>query len=293
MQSLLDPSVIYADLSRDVVEHDVDVVSDLWTMDDRDVYRGSRDTQYVHANVYWLYSDELERTGLVEHSLTDHADFRILWFHDTPFATFFQEEWTLTESLWSVLPRTTVEKFLSDDCTTPERILSACLQGPSRIITLSHALCPPTVYSCSKCGLKSLRPISCGDTTAPLDFPDKTKIVFVDDELYVCRPPSSSRVWDHLGFRSQKAEPPDAEPALQVQEQRQPEVHSETPAPPPLADPRPPEPSQSESQRQQAHLPTPPAQTSELRSSGPEPTPEHTRSSMSLRSPGPKRRYSG
>ena len=39
MQSILDPKVIYTDLSRDIVEHDVDVVSDLWNMDGRDVYR--------------------------------------------------------------------------------------------------------------------------------------------------------------------------------------------------------------------------------------------------------------
>jgi hypothetical protein len=92
MQSVLDPTVLYTDHSRDVVEHDVDVVSDLWTMDDRDVYRGSRDTSYSHANVYWLYTEDLERTGLVEHSLSDHADFRILWFNENPFAMLLQEE---------------------------------------------------------------------------------------------------------------------------------------------------------------------------------------------------------
>jgi len=194
MQSVLDPSVIYTDLSRDVVEHDVDVVSDLWTMDDRDVYRGSRDTYYTHANVYWLYTEELERTGLVEHSLTDHADFRVLWFNENPFAMLLQEEWMTGDSLWSVLPRTTVEFFLAKDWTTPRQILNACLGGSTRILTFHDVLHPPTVHSCSVCGLKSLTALQCGDGQTPLDFPSKAKIVFIDADLYVCDPPSGSRV---------------------------------------------------------------------------------------------------
>ena len=72
MNSILDPNVVYEDISADVTEHDIDVVSDLWNMDGRDVYRGSRDPRYTHANVYWLYSEELTRVGLIEHSLTNH-----------------------------------------------------------------------------------------------------------------------------------------------------------------------------------------------------------------------------
>ena len=144
MQSILDPRLLYTDISRDVVEHDVDVVSDLWTMDGRDVYRGSRDTQYSHANVYWLYTEELERTGLVEHLLTDHADFRILWFHDTPFGTLLQEEgWTSEYSVWSVLPQATVERFMAEDWTTPAKLLNACLYGDSRILTVDTVLSRP------------------------------------------------------------------------------------------------------------------------------------------------------
>jgi len=73
MQSVLDPSVIYTNISRDIVEQDIDVVSDLWTMDDRDVYRGTRDETFTHANVYWLYDEDFSRVGLVEHSLSDHS----------------------------------------------------------------------------------------------------------------------------------------------------------------------------------------------------------------------------
>ena len=136
MQSILDPAIVY-EVSRDVCEHDVDVVSDLWTMDDRNVYRGSRDTQYSHANVYWLYDEDLTRVGLIEHSLKDHADFRMLWFHETPFATFLQEDnWTQDQTIWTVLSPPAVERFLAEDWTTPETLLEACLHGDTRIVTL-------------------------------------------------------------------------------------------------------------------------------------------------------------
>lgn len=200
MQSILDPRTIYADLSRDVSEHDVDVVSDLWSMDGRDVYRGSRDRQYSHANVYWLYSEDLERVGLVEHSLTDNADFRILWFYDDPFSTFFQEEWTVADSLWSVLPRTTVERWITEEQTATDQILGGCLYGDSRIVSLEHVLRPPIVHSCTDCGLRSLKKVDCQDAQSTLDFPDKSKILFIDDDLYVCQPPADSKVWGLLGF---------------------------------------------------------------------------------------------
>ena len=293
MQSILDPRVLYTDISRDVVEHDVDVVSDLWTMDGRDVYRGSRDTQYSHANVYWLYTEELERTGLVEHSLTDHADFRILWFHDTPFGTLLQEEgWTSEYSVWSVLPQATVERFMAEDWTTPAKLLNACLYGDSRILTVDTVLSRPVVHGCEECGLKSLSTLKCGTQRSTLDIPDKTKILFIDDDLYVCEPPSSSRVWELLGFTSPKAEPRDDEPALPEPEQA-PEQHLATPESPPAPAPRDP-PQQSESPLQPAYPPQqpPPAQTSEPPSRAAGPTPERTRFATSRQTPGRTRRYS-
>ena len=92
MESDLVPGVFYTDTGRDITEHDLDIVSDLWTIDGHEVYRGSRDPQYTHANVYWLYSEDLDRVGLSEHSLTDQADFRVLWFRDTEFGTYLQED---------------------------------------------------------------------------------------------------------------------------------------------------------------------------------------------------------
>ena len=53
MFSAIDRKVVYP-VSTDITEHDIDVVSDLWTMDGREVYRGRRDPTYTHANVYGL-----------------------------------------------------------------------------------------------------------------------------------------------------------------------------------------------------------------------------------------------
>lgn len=289
MQSILDPNVLYTDLSRDIVEHDVDVVSDLWNMDERDVYRGSRDIQYTHANVYWLYDEDLTRVGLVEHSLSNHADFRILWFHDNPFATLLQEEWTSEQSLWSVLPLATTERFFAEGWVTPETVLEPCLYGECRIVTVATLLNPPNVHACSKCGIKSLNTFTCEDTVFRISFPDKEKIVFIDDDLYVCEPPAGSRVWELLGFRLQ---PPDDEPALQVPVQVTEPTDSpaQTPAPPEPA-PQPEEPVPPE-EHPQAH-PQPQPQRAEQPTLETGQTPERTRSSTSLQSPGPKRRYSG
>ena len=59
MYSILAPEFVYTDISPDITETDIDVVSDLWVMDGREVYRGGRDPRYTHANVYWLYDQYL------------------------------------------------------------------------------------------------------------------------------------------------------------------------------------------------------------------------------------------
>lgn len=295
MQSILNPAILY-EVSRDVCEHDVDVVSDLWTMDDRNVYRGSRDTQYSHANVYWLYDEDLTRVGLIEHSLKDHADFRILWFYETPFATFLQEDnWTQDQTIWTVLSPSAVERFLAEDWTTPETLLEACLHGDTRIVTLETILNPPTLHGCSGCNRKSLKKLECENMISELTFPVKEKIVLIDDDLFVCVPPVGSRIWELLGFAPKSLHPlvdggqssleqvseeleQEQVPLLELNPQLAPLLESQ------LSPPLEPEPSPQ----------TPPLpQIVETLSHADEQKPERMRFATSLQTLVPKRRYSG
>jgi len=180
----------------------VDVVSDLWAMDGRNVYRGSRDPRYTHANVYWLYDEDLQRVGCSEHSIADHGDFRLLWFQDSEFGTLLQEEgWTTNGDLWGVLPQRTFERFLNEGWTSPEAILEQCLHGQRRVITPAMIVKRPQVYSCSRCGRRGLTPMkNCLSVAEPLLVPVKDLVVFVDSDLVVHIPPPDSSVWSRLGL---------------------------------------------------------------------------------------------
>lgn len=198
MNSELVPGVVYLETDRDITEHDVDIVSDLWSMDGREVYRGTRDPRYTHANVYWLYSDTLERVGLTEHALTDQADFRVLWFRETEFGTILQEDgWDQGEDIWSCLPRPVVDRFINEGWTTPLTFLEQCLNGPMRILTPAMVRTLPLVHVCTSCGRRSLTPApGCTSRTEPLTIPTTEKLFFVDSDMIVYRPPPSSHVWD-------------------------------------------------------------------------------------------------
>jgi hypothetical protein len=200
MFSLLKPTFVYDDVSSDITETDVDVVSDLWNMDGRDVYRGSRDPRYTHANVYWLYNEDLQRVGCAEHSLEDHADVRLLWFQDSEFGTLLQEEgWqTLGEDIWSLMPSKVFDRFVNEGWTTPKAFLEQCLSGPVRLVTVDMLVHPPSMYVCNACGKKSLTPKGCIQKETPLDFPSKEKLFFVDLDMIVHVPPPSSSIWSRL-----------------------------------------------------------------------------------------------
>lgn len=221
MFSRLVPSFLYTDVSPDVVETDLDVTSDLWTMDGRDVYRGMRDPRYTHANVYWLYDESMERVGCSEHSLRDHADFRLLWFRDDEFGTLLQEDgWTTDGDLWSKTPRQTFERAVNEGWTTPLKFLAKCLNGPSRVVTTEMIVTKPTFPYCSKCNAYDH-----GPERVPVVFPKREKVVFVDCDMVVHVPPPTSSVWSRLGFTpqprhddgspacSEAAEPPQAVPS--------------------------------------------------------------------------------
>lgn len=235
MFSRLQPTFLYRDVSPDITENDLNVVSDLWTIENRDVYRGSRDPRYTHANVYWLYNEDLQRVGCSEHSLKDHADFRILWFHESEFGTLLQEDgWQIHEDIWTMFPRHVFERFLNEGWTTPELLLEQCLSSSVRIITPSMLLESRNVYSCIECKKKSLFPICPSNQISPLDFPDKSKIFFVDDDLVIHIPPTNSHVYDLLLL---KRLPHDDGSSLQVQEPVE-QLVSQSPAPPRDASPQ-------------------------------------------------------
>lgn len=229
MFSVLNPSFVYKDISPDVTENDIDVVSDLWNIDGREVYRGSRDPRYTHANVYWLYDEGLARVGCSEHDTKDHTNFEVLWFDDSPFTTLFQERWTTQDEIWNYVPKHVMELFLSKGWTTPELFLEQCLQDELRIVTpsmITNGL--PTIYSCSSCGMKKLHSVGCATKPEKLVFPDKEKVFFVDDDLIVYLPPVKSSIWIKLGLVC------DDDSSVRQEERVQPEPELPL-VPPPLA----------------------------------------------------------
>lgn len=199
MFSRLKSGFVYNDISSDITENDMDAVADTWDMDGREVYRGTRDPRYDHANVFWLYDDNLERAGCVEHSLDDHADMRISWFRDSEFGTLLQEDWTVQDDLWSNLPQHVFDRFLNEGWTTPDTFLEHCIEGPMRIVTPSMLVVRPVVYTCTLCGRRSLKKKEgCVMFPSYLDFPDRLKTYFIDFDFVVHVPPDDSIVWSML-----------------------------------------------------------------------------------------------
>jgi hypothetical protein len=196
MFSDLDPNFLYTDISPNVMPHDDDVLADEWTIDGRNVYRGARDPQYTHANVYWLYDDSLHRVGCSEHDLDDPARFKTLWFRDNDFGTLFQEDWQLEGDIWSRLPPRVFEKCLAEGWTTPASFLEHCLSSSLRILTADMLLNPPKVYECAQCKKRSLQAFACGKERS-LDFTDK--VWFIDDDMLVFVPPQGSKALRWVG----------------------------------------------------------------------------------------------
>lgn len=236
MFSLLKPSFVYTDISEDITENDIDVVSELWTMDGREVYRGSRDPRYTHANVYWLYNEDLMRVGCSEHALSDHADVHLLWFRESEFGTLLQEDgWQAQKDIWSHLPSHTFERFINEGWTSPEFFLEQCLQGPTRILTPQMVVQLPKVYVCNACGRKSLRPISgCAMRETLLDIPDTKKVFFVDVDMITYVPPENSAIWSRMRQQRGDDSSSQEQAPLQAQEREQVlrEPQPQSPAPP-------------------------------------------------------------
>jgi hypothetical protein len=267
MESLLVPGFVYTDISPDITETDIDIVSDLWTMDGREVYRGVRDPRYTHANVHWLYDEDLQRVGCAEHALDNAGDMRLLWFHESPFATLLQEDgWTIEGDLWSRIPQAPFERFLNEGWTTVESILEQCLAGPVRVLTPAMLQRLPRMYTCTHCGRKSLRASPyCAMVEGTLDVPQLEKVLFVDEELLLHRPPQGSIAFTRLQRPGDGGSPSPLRESVPEPEQEQ-EARSGTPPPqsPPRLVPEP-EPSSPP----QSHLRTP-AQPSDAEEARPE-----------------------
>lgn len=199
MFSQIEKGFLYTDVSCDITENDLDIIADTWEMDGREVYRGTKDSRYTHADVFWLYDDNLERVGCVEHSVHDHADMRVLWFQNSEFGTLLQEDWSISQDLWSILPRHVFDRFLNEGWTTPSTFLDTCLQGPLRIVTpemVSHRL---RTYTCSTCGKKSIQEKKgCHMVSSYIDFPERSCTFFIDTDFVVHTPPIDSIVWSIL-----------------------------------------------------------------------------------------------
>lgn len=267
MESLLVPGFVYTDISPDITETDIDIVSDLWTMDGREVYRGVRDPRYTHANVHWLYDEDLQRVGCAEHALDNAGDMRLLWFHESPFATLLQEDgWTIEGDLWSRIPQAPFERFLNEGWTTVESILEQCLAGPVRVLTPAMLQRLPRMYTCTHCGRKSLQASPyCAMVEGTLDIPQVEKVLFVDEELLLHRPPQGSIAFTRLQRPGDGGSPSPLRESEPEPEQEQ-EARSGTPPPPspPRLEPEP-EPSSPP----QSHLRTP-AQPSDAEEAQPE-----------------------
>lgn len=244
MFSRLDPSFLYEDVTPDITENDIDVVSDLWEMDGRDVYRGSRDPRYTHANVYWLYDEDLVRVGCSEHDVKDHGNFRVLWFHESEFGTLLQEDgWTVGNDIWSIFPSHVFDRAMNEGWTTPDPLLEQCLYGQFRIVTPSMLIQPKSVFVCKDCGRRSLAPYKgCVNSSEYyLDYPERKKTYFVDDDLRIHIPPPTSSSWSRL------LRQPPSHDGSSVQEQERPAQEAQSgpplqtePTPPPAAVPHPP-----------------------------------------------------
>ena len=202
MLSLLRKNLLYTDISRDIVEHDEDIDADLFTIDGREVYRGSIDPRYTHADldVHWLYDDALKRVGLIEYDMNDRTISETLWIYENPYSTYFQEPgWTTkNQTVWSKLSNEAYQDCLEHDF---ERLVDMSLSGDTRIILPSMLSNPPKeMFECQSCQKRTLSlPNGCL-TVKKLSFSGIFSL-FLDDSFIIYYPPPTSAVWTTLGLR--------------------------------------------------------------------------------------------
>jgi hypothetical protein len=187
MFSRLRKGLVYTNISSDVTEHDLDIDADQWSYDNKDVYRGSVDPEYISNNlsVYWLYDDDSNRVGLAEHESEDPAVFQALWFYDNSFATLFQDgKWKSTgKTLWSMLTSEAYQDCLEEDFLN---ITERCLKRGTLLVTPQILIEKPLLYMCESCGKKSLLKKNVCSTAKGYDlvFSDFS-VIFLDDNCII------------------------------------------------------------------------------------------------------------
>lgn len=183
MLSRLRKGLVYP-VSTDITEHDLNTDIESWTYDDREVFKGNVDPDYLDKglNVYWLYDDFNIRVGLAEHEQSDENQFAILWYKSNPFATFFQDDgWHSTDTqLWAKMPQEAYEDCLNAGIQSPKDLLQKYPAMKTRLVTL-HAVLEQPEYICGTCFdtkcKKTLHKHECEQT------------LFVDDDFVIYSPP--------------------------------------------------------------------------------------------------------
>jgi hypothetical protein len=185
MFSLLRKGLVYTNISPDIIEHDLDNDADQWSYDGKDVYRGSLDSDYIahKLNVYWLYDDDSKRVGLAEHDIDEPEVFKALWFRENPYATMYQDDtWKSTQTtLWSKLSNEAYQDCLENDFAS---VSDLAINSGTLLITPDLLINSPVVYSCEKCGKKSLMKSNVCSTASvsSLEF-NQFSILFLDDNF--------------------------------------------------------------------------------------------------------------
>ena len=212
MFSVLQKGLVYKNISSDIVEHDLDIDADQWSYDNRDVYRGSIDPEYIKKglNVYWLYDDDSKRVGLAEHDIEDPAVFHSLWFRSNPYATLFQDDgWTSTnQTLWSKLSNEAYQDCLETDF---KLVSIQALNSGTLLVTPDILLHKPDLYTCEKCGKKSLiAKDGCPQASmSSLEF-CQFSILFLDDDFVIYEKPTTHPQQLDASDQAQQEEPADS-----------------------------------------------------------------------------------
>ena len=191
MFSILRKGLLYKNVSPDIVEHDIDIDADQWSYNDKDVYRGSLDPEYLKEslNVYWLYDDDSKRVGLAEHESEHPEEFKALWFYDNPFATLFQDpSWKSNEkTLWSLLSNEAYQDCLETDF---KHVHDLALNSGTLLMTPERLINKPDLFVCSNCSKKSFMKSNICSTAESLDLDfSQYSILFLDEDFVIYEKP--------------------------------------------------------------------------------------------------------